>query len=429
MELFDFIILVIIFLIIEGLFAGTEIALFSADKIKLKKMSQKNVWGAKTALQLLKSPNRILSTTLLMTALCTISASSLIVILFEVHYSSIPYSTVLSVMVSSSLIIIFAEILPKTFFQKNADFFAARFSFVIRLFYFVFYPITYLLNTLTSKISSFFDPILSFSSQKKETTREELRALLKYGRRDTEIHSDEKKMIRRIFDFKETETQHALIPLINIDGIEASSSIKEALLQFKEHRHSRMPVYSERIDNIIGTVKFSDLLKASDLEQPLTPYIKKAHYAPETQTLEDLLNDMHEEKYELCTVVDEYGGAVGILTLEDVIEEIVGEIEDEHDTNRTKIKQIDEKCWWIQARISINQINETLNLNLPDGDYETIGGFLLQQFGRIPEARSELFFETSSGTLKFIVKHANERSIEAITIELVTPTDEHSSES
>jgi CBS domain containing-hemolysin-like protein len=233
-------------------------------------------------------------------------------------------------------------------------------------------------------------------------------------------------MIRRIFDFRDTEAKHTLIPLVRVEAIEQGATIQEALERFKKHRHSRMPVYQERIDNIVGVLEVSDMFNVTDISQPIKGYVGSAHYAAESQPLEDLIRDMNEEDTELAVVVDEYGGAIGILTLEDIIEEIVGEIEDEYDTRTVPVQSIGENSWLVPARTPVGIVQDGIPINLPEGDYETLGGFLLQQFGRIPEVGDELYFSTSQGQFKFTVRKASPRHIDNVRVDLLmeTPGDQ-----
>jgi CBS domain containing-hemolysin-like protein len=290
--------------------------------------------------------------------------------------------------------------------------------------FWAFYPATRVLSGYTRRITQLLGPLEELLTGRKRTTREEIRSMLSYGKRESEIKPSERRMIKRIFDFKDTEAKHALIPLVKVEAIEERSSIRAALERFKQHRHSRMPVYSGRIDNIVGVLEVSDLFSVKDPEQSIKGSITPARYVAETQSLEDLMSEMQQDTEEMVVVVDEHGGAVGILTLEDIVEEIVGEIHDEYDSEAAPFKEFSERSWLVQARMEIQQINERLGLELPEGDYETLGGFLLQQFGRIPEVRDELYFDTASGSLKFTVRKASERKIEAVLIERRPPQSE-----
>jgi len=408
-------ILIPILLLCEGFFSGAEIALLSADKLALKKQTQQGLWGSQKALTLAAHPEQVLSTTLFITSMCVISISSLIALYFLAAQPQ--HSELLAVLTTSPLVVIFGELLPKTLYQRNATKIARWIAPTISLFFWIFFPITRLLSAYMTRLSRFVGPIEEMLMGKKKNSREEIRSILSYTRRETELKSSEKRMIKRIFDFKDSQTKHALIPLVRVDAVEDTTTVEETLKIFVRHRHSRMPVYSERIDNIIGILEFSDLFAATDFRQPIKNYVSSAYYVPETQALEDVIREMREEDNEMAIVVDEHGGAVGVLTFEDIVEEIVGEISDEYDTDAPPYKELSDSSWLVLARMEIQQINDQLKLNIPQGDYETLSGFLLQQFGRIPDSRDELFFTTSAGNIKFTIRKATQRQIESVLIE------------
>ncbi len=402
-------------LLIEGLFSGAEIALLSADKLALKKLARLHK-SARLALELANHPERILSTTLLMTNLCMIGTSTLIALFFLASGSE--HSELLAVAVTSPLIVILGELIPKTIFQRNSLKVSQWVAYPVFWIYTLFYPLTRLLSGYTARLSRFIGPIEELLTGRRRTTREQLESLLSYGRRETDIKTSAKRMIKRIFDFKDTEAKHALIPLVRVEAIEATADVREALERFERHRHSRMPVYEDRIDNIIGVLETADLFSANDLSQAIRGFVSTAHYVAETQSLEDVMLEMRKQDDQMVVVVDEHGGAVGILTFEDIVEEIVGEINDEYDTDASaSYKEVSDNSWLVLARMEIGEINEKLKLELPEGDYETLSGFLLQQFGRIPEIRDELFFTTPSGQLKFTIRKATERHIESVMVE------------
>jgi putative hemolysin len=402
-------------LAIEAFYSGSEIALLSADRLKLKQQANEGDQAAARALRLIQAPERIFSTTLLMTSLSVVTIS-ILVALWVIRRTG-GSSELLAVAITSPLVLLFGEILPKTIFQRNADRLAVRVARIIELTFLAFYPITQILGSYTSRLSRAIDPVEEMLTGKKRTTREELRALLTTEKVGSEIRSSERRLIRRILDFRGTEAQHALIPLVKVDATDETTSVREALESFQRHRHSRMPVYAERVDNIVGILEVTDLFSAPDLQASVRSVMRPAHYAPESQELEDLIREMRSKKSEMCVVVDEYGGAVGILTMEDIFEEIVGEIQDEFDHESSGFQQLGEGRWWVPARQATAQINEDLRLEIPEGDYETLGGFLLQQFGRIPETGDELYYDTPAGSFRFTVRKANLRAIQAVLIE------------
>ncbi|MBL7714778.1 MAG: HlyC/CorC family transporter [Bdellovibrionales bacterium] len=410
-----------ILLLIEGFFSGAEIAILSADRIKLKAAARKGSGRSNLALELSARPERVLSATLLMTSVCIILISSLIALYFI--EKSTPHAELWAVVITSPLIVIFGELIPKTLFQRYSTVMAPWAAYPVTIVYYLFFPITRLLSGYTNRLSRMLGPIEELIAGRKHTTRDELRLVLSFGKNESALKPSEKKMIKRIFDFKDTEAKHALIPLVKVEAIEEQSTIRQALDRFKTHRHSRMPVYSGRVDNITGVLDVSDLFGMVDLSQPIRTFIAPAHYVAETQSLEDVLLDMHRESDELVVIVDEYGGAVGILSLEDIVEEIVGEIQDEYDSEGAKYKELGPESWLIQSRMEISQINELLHLSMPEGDYETLGGFLLQQFGRIPGTRDELYFDTKAGSLKFTIRKATERQIDSVLVELLSKNE------
>lgn len=405
-------------LLIEGFFSGSEIALLSADKMFLKAAAKKGSHRAQIAMSLANHPDRVLSVTLLVTCLCVIGISALVSIFIRSVTSS--HHELIAIAVTSPLVVVIGELIPKAIYQKRANQLAPWVAIPVQVAYWVLIPFTGILSAYTSRLSKLAAPVQDLIIGGRQSSRDELRSLLTYSKRDSELKASEKRMIKRIFDFKDTEAKHALIPLVKIEAIERSATVRQALERFREHRHSRMPVFSGRIDSIVGVIEASDLLLTPNLDDSISGYITPARYAPETQSLDDLMHEMRREDNEMVVVVDEYGGAVGILTFEDIIEEIVGEINDEYDSEQTPYKEIGPSAWQAQARTEIQNLNEKLKLDVPEGDYETLGGFLLQQFGRIPEGGDELYFDTPTGLLKFTIRKANERQIESVQIERIS---------
>lgn len=411
-------------LMLEGLFSGSEIALLSADKNQLKSKAAKGSNAAELALSLAKNPERVLTSTLVMTALCVIAISGIITIYTK--ESGFKNPDLAAVAISSPLVVFFGELIPKAIYRRYATILAPFVAYPVSLAYLLLYPITRVLSSYTYYLSKLLRPLEELLTGKPPTARDELLSLLSYGKRESEITASERAMIKRIIDFKGTQAKHILVPLIRVEAIEERATVKDAIERFKIHRHSRIPVYSGRIDNIIGVLSIAELFLSQDSTQPIRNFISPARYVAETHLIDDLLPEMQKQKTEIVVVVDEYGGAIGILTFEDIVEEIVGEINDEHDDQLEEYRELGIDRWLLQARMEIAVINEKLKLELPEGDYETVGGFLLSQFSKLPEVGDELYFDTPAGSFKFSIRKANERQIQAITLEKIQIPTSHS---
>ena len=410
-------IVVFLLLIIEGFFSGSELALLSADRLNLKKRNKQGELGAGRALRLLKSPDRILSTTLIMTSLCVMAISVLLTLEFRRIYGE--PGEIRAVLASSLLVIVLGELLPKFFYRKFSAILVPRIAEPIFYTQKVLFPFIHLTTLYTSQIARFMGPIEMIWSGKRETAKDELQGLLTSDPEDTQIKSDEKTLIKKILKFRDKIAKDGFVQLVQVDAIERQSSLLEAFELFHQKKHSRLPVYDERIDNVIGILELSQIIRQTDLTQKIDRFIKPAIYVPENQKLEPILNEMLERDYQIAIVVDEYGGAIGILTREDIFEQIVGDLEDEDDPEKKLIREVTPDRWIVKARTTITEINEELRLELPEGDYDTIGGFLLRQFSRIPEPGDELFFDTREAQLHFVVRDSSRRRIESVSIERI----------
>ena len=408
---------VAIILMIEGFFSGSELALLSADRLQLKKKSKGNDLGAQLALKLLKNPERILSTTLFVTSTCVMAIS--VILTLEMRRIHGNHGEFQAVLIGSSLVITFGELIPKFFYRKFSASLAPKVAIPIFYTQKILTPFIYLSGIYTSQIAKIMRPLEQLWMGKKQTGKDDLQVLLTANSSDTQIKVTEKKIIKKILKFRDKIAKDGLVPLVQVDAIEKSSKIVEAFELYEQKKHSRLPVYDERIDNIIGVLELMSVINAADQKQDIENYIKPVQYVAESQKLEVILNEMIENDRQIAVVVDEYGGAVGILTREDIIEQIVGDIQDEDDPETKPIRVLDTNKWLVKAKTTIAQINEELMVQLPEGDYDTLSGFLLRQFSRIPESGDELLFDTPAGQIHFIVREATSRRIESVSIERI----------
>lgn len=416
---FDLRILVLVFaaIIIEGFFSGSELALLSADKLSLKKKSKQGNHGAQLALKLLKSPDKILSITLLMTSTCVMSISVLLTLEFRRIYAE--KGEWMAIATGSFLVIVFGELIPKMLYRNFSSWVTPKVARPIFYAQKILFPFIKLTSLYTSQITKAMGPIEGLWSGKHSSVKDELSGLLTVDSNDTQIKSNEKRLIKKILKFRDKITTDALVPLVQVDAIEKQSTLTEALELFRNKKHSRLPVFDERIDNVIGILELHAIIRQTDLSQKIDRFIKPAVYVAETQKLEEILNDMIERDFQIAIVVDEYGGAIGMLTREDIFEQIVGDLEDEDDPEKKLIRVTGPHEWLVKARTTVTQVNEELQIDLPEGNYDTLGGFLLRQFSRIPESGDELYYDTKVGQIHFVVRETTRRRIESVSIERI----------
>jgi CBS domain containing-hemolysin-like protein len=410
MEIFLYTTIFLIFLASEAFFSGSEIALIAANPQKIRKSPNASPARIKMTLDLLKDRERILATTLCGTNLSVVTNSILITsfLLSQLNEKGEVYAVILL----TPLLLIFGEIIPKTLFQQHANNISLRVAYPIFLASYMLYPLVFLITKGTQYL-------FRLSGAKGSqgipfVTREELRLIVKMSRKGSDLTPEEVTMIDRLFDFAHTTVKEAMVPLVDVAAVEDTVTIKEVIELIDVKGHSRIPVFHERIDNIIGVINSFDLLDESLSKKPLLSLIRAVPYVPEVKPVDDLLIEMQKQRNHLAVVVDEYGGGVGIITIEDILEEIVGEIQDEYDRDQRLYHTIGKDKYMVSSRMEVDQIGELLSLILPEGDYETLGGFLLERFGHIPQPGEVLHFEN----VIFTVLSSDERSIGRVKIEI-----------
>jgi len=378
----------VLLLALSAFFSGTETAFFAISKIDFAKLKEEHTTSAKRIVRLLNDQRKLLITILTGNTLVNIGsaviATILTVKLIQQYHLSETWSMFIEVVVVTFLILIFGEITPKVAAVKRPVAFARKVVFWIDLIYLVFYPISASLERFTL----FFSRVFHLEKKEHFLSEDELKTLIELGEEKGTIQEEEKEMIDSIFEFGETTVREIMLPRIDMVCVEVSTPIEELIELIQKEGHSRIPVYEERIDNIVGIIHAKDLIpflansqKVSDLRKLARP----AYFIPESKKIDDLLREFQQEKVHMAIVVDEYGGTAGLVTLEDVIEEIVGEIQDEYDREQPLFKKIAENIWLVDAKIDISEFNETFPEPLPeDEDYESLGGFIFDITGDVP---------------------------------------------
>lgn len=388
--------------VLQGFFSGSEIALVSADRLKLQGEAKAGGRGAALALQMLEKPAWTLGTCLVGTNLCLIASSTLAAGLVT-RELALPAAAAAAFVVPFTLTL--GEMVPKALYQHHADRLVHLVVFPLRFVGFVFAPFLTIIDLASRLLGG------SMDDEDRPVTRQELRLMLDGPGADG-ISADDRQLIKRVFAFTEARVEDAMVPLIQIVAVPETATVAEAAARMAESGHSRLPVYGDRIDGIDRVILHQDLLTARDWAAPVSSVTREAHFVPETKRVDELLLEMRRRRQRLVIAVDEYGGAVGLITVEDLLEEIVGEIEDESDKDPLLVRRSGEREWVASGRAEREHIEEACGLQLPDGDFETVAGFLLARLGRVPTAGESV----RAGAFLVVVSKATQRAVTEVTL-------------
>lgn len=396
-------------IICSAFFSGAETAFVSCNRIRIRHLAKGLDRNARIVEKLLVKPERILATTLIGTnifiVLGVVMAAAYAGILLQ-NYKGL--GGIVATVVMTPVILVFSEAIPKAYFYRYADVITLRIGGLLRFFFYLFSPLVILSTFLPRRLMTL---IGGTSPKNPFVTREELRLLMWESGRLGVLEKHEQDMIHHIFEFRETAVKSVMVPLVVVNAIEVGENVASALKVIGERGHSRLPIYDERIDNIVAYVSVGELLGKSP-STPIRKLMKPVYVVPETKSIADLLLDLKARGEPLAVVVDEYGGVSGIVTLEDLIEEIVGEIEDEHDEPEEEQPQGEPEEIVIEGSKDLDRLNEELGLALPEGDYETLAGFIMSLTGRIPSRGEKIRYKSAT----FEILESTDRAIQKIKL-------------
>ncbi|MFQ5974990.1 MAG: hemolysin family protein [Candidatus Hydrothermarchaeales archaeon] len=378
-----------VLLFLSGFFSGSETALISLNKFRVRKLVEEGAKNADIVDRLLENPDKLLATILVGNNLANIAAAAIATSLAMNFFGSAGVGIATGVI--TLLVLVFGEITPKGLATKNAEKISLRVAKPIDLMVRIFYPVVEVLNFVTTPLLK----VLGGEVPKMAPfiTEEELRMLVDVGEEEGVIEKDEAEMIESVFEFGDTAVTEVMTPRVDMVCVDIEADINEAISSTVETGHSRIPVYEGNIDKIVGITYSRDLLgllNEGKLKTSVKDAMRSAYFIPETKKLDDLLREFQDKKIQVAIVVDEYGGTAGVVTLEDVLEEIVGEIADVHDMGAALIQMIEEKIAIVDAKAGIDEVNDVLGIKLPEDDFESIGGLILSMLERIPTEGEEI---------------------------------------
>jgi len=411
---YGLLILFICLLILEGFFAASEIALVSANRRRLQHLAEEKHRGARDALKLLSQPEYFLATTLMGAYMAAAANAVLITVFFSDLLGT--KGEVLAGLLLPPVLLILAEITPKSIGRQRATALAVSLSPILRVVSWVMYPFTLIFSALSRAV--LFVARARQPSHLPFITREDLHLVVTKSGPEVDLETPERRIIYRILHFSLRTVKEAMVPLVRVAALPDTATMAQALEEFRASRFSRLPVYHRRIDNLVGVLHDFDLLGEEASDRNIKSLVRPVHYVPEMKKIDQLLQEMQRLGIHLAVVVDEYGGTVGLVTIEDLLEEIVGEIEDEFDQAVTPFRQLGEGHYLINARMEVEALNEALHLNLPLGDYETVAGFIIAQLGNLPRAGEQVH----QGNLRFVVRRAEARTVKEVELFVESPS-------
>ncbi|WP_120166931.1 hemolysin family protein [Thermohalobacter berrensis] len=417
-ELYVRLVILLVLLILSGVFSSSETALTSMDIIRLKKLEEDDKKAAKILKRIKKKMNTMLATILIGNNLVNIAATAIMTELIVEIFKG-KGSTLIATGIMTVLILIFGEVTPKTFANQNPEKVSAKVGYTLEKLSILFKPIIFILN----KITSITIKIMGGDMSKNEPfiTEEDLKSLMDVGEEEGVLKHQEKEMIEGVFEIDDIDVTEVMVPRIDIVAISEDATIEEALDLIIRFGHSRIPVFEDTIDNIIGILYAKDILpyfftkRDKITNKTIRELMRQAYYVPETKKVSQLLKEFQHNKIHMAIVLDEYGGTEGLVTIEDILEEIVGDILDEFDNEIDLIEKKKTGEYLVKAEISLEEINEQLNLDLPEEDFESLGGFVFSTLGRVPIKGDFIKYRG----YKMIVTSVVNRRIKQIKIEKI----------
>jgi len=405
-------ILIGVFILVEAFFSGSEIGMIAINRIKMKQQADEGNQSAQIVLNLLNSPEKLFATTSLGTNLSVVSSTSIFTAYMVTHMGK--QGELLAMIILSPIILFGGEIVPKMILQNRADSIMPIFIRPLNMSLMILSPI---INFFTSISNFITNKMIRLPQEdKKSFSRDQIIQVLSLDSQTIELDATERTMIHKIFNFGEITVEQCMVPLVQLIAIRDDSTLAEAHQLAVDTGFSRFPIFHERMHNIIGVLNTFDLLNESIDDSPLTHLIRPAHYIPSNKKIDDLLKELQKRGLHMGVVVDEYGGCIGLTTVEDLLEEIVGEIEDEYDKPEQKFQAYPGGGYIIDGEMEIDAINEIIRLNLPTGDYETLAGLILNRLETIPQTGEQITVED----VRLTVKETSRRKIQSIIAIKVT---------
>ena len=404
------IIVLVILLILSGFFSMSETALMALSKIRIRHMVEDGVKGAKLVEKLTEDPNKLLGAILIGNNIVNILASSLATTLFVSLVG--PGGVGIATGVMTVLVLIFGEITPKSIAKQKSEQVSLKVSKPISVMVKLFKPFI----GIFTFISSGFIRLLGGDPKASEPfiTEEELKTMVGVSEEEGVLEDVEKEMIFNVFDFADAQAKDVMVQRVDIVAVDSEATYEDVLEVIKKEQFSRIPVYNQTIDDIVGVLYVKDLIIAGQNKDgfKVTDYMREPYYTFEFKKIKELFNEMKKTRNHISVVLDEYGGTVGIVTIEDLIEEVFGDIEDEYDDYENEIEVIKEDEYVVDGSARLDDISDLIGVNMESEEFDSVGGLIIGELGRFPENKEEV----NLSNIKFVVEEVDKNRIKKVRI-------------
>jgi len=403
--------LLALFIILLGLsafFSASESAIFSIPSFRLERLKEEKKRYASLLVSLMKKPYRLLITILTGNTLVNTFAASIAAIL-TISFIHINETVVIIAdwIAVTLILLLIGEVTPKLYAIHHSESVSLKVSPILHLFYYIFYPLTQLFLLVFHAVS-FLVP----SPAGRKLTLKQFLALVEVAKEHGVLIEEVEKIAIDAFAFGEKRVREVMTPRVDIESLPSDRTVEEARQAFKEFTHSRIPVYAKTLDHVEGIVYSKDVLLEHDSKRPIRLIAKKPYFVPENKQVLTLMRELQTEKTTIAVVVDEYGGTSGLITLEDIVEELVGEIRDEFDVEPPLIKRMGARVFVVDPIIDVHQFNEHLGVHLPTDQFATLAGLILDKAGKVPEEGQSVELDK----LRLVVEEVRENRIEKVRV-------------
>ena len=417
MEYLVILLVMVLLLLLKGFFSGSEIALVNSDKLKLHHKANQGNRGAGMVLKLFQTPDVVLGTTLVGTNISTVILTTIGTMLMIRHFGEA--GDLYAVLLFTPLFLILGEVVPKSVYQQKSDEIAPIIVYPLRVFSALFYPLVFIFSRVARLGARLAGG--GKTEQNVFITREQMRMVVEMADRGASVDFFDRARIKRAIRFAETSVGEAMIPVAEMTAINRNRDTRSAIQQVRRRGYNRLPVYSRNISNIVGIVTLTtwDLMDPELADRSIEDLIKPAYYVSHYQSIDQLLPILRTREDHMAIVVDEFGSAMGMITMEDILEEVVGEIDVGYDfeeylpRRKRTFEVLDEETYIIDARLPISEANDVLFANLPAAESHTIGGLVMARLRHIPKQGESI---VESG-FRFTVEEATDRAIVKLRVE------------